>query len=75
VIFAGPGTAPPVLREGDNVGGWHVDSITSEKVVVTGPEGTTTLRPKPDPGLAGLAQPRQQAAARTVPSGAPPEEM
>ena len=74
-IFAGPGTEPRVVSEGDNVSGWRVDSITSEKVVVTGPEGTTTLRPKPDPALAGPAQPVQQAAAGTVPSGPPPEGM
>jgi hypothetical protein len=73
-IFAGPGAEPLVVSEGDNVSGWRVDRITSEKVVVTGPEGTTTLRPKPDPALAGPAQAVQQAAAGTVPSGPPPEE-
>jgi hypothetical protein len=74
-IFAVRGANPLVVSEGDNVSGWRVDSITPDEVAVTGPGGTKTLRPKSDPALAAPSQPIRQAAAGTVPSGPPTEEM
>jgi hypothetical protein len=51
-IFAITGDKPLKAAEGDAVSGWRVESITRREVALSGPTGTTTLRPKIDPSLA-----------------------
>ena len=47
-IFAVTGTAPLVLSEGEALKGWRLDSISPERVVLSGPSGNIVLKPKPD---------------------------
>src|SRR5215831_12714906 len=56
-IFAVTGDKPLTVAEGDEVSGWHVDSITPREVSLTGPSGTKILLPKLDPNLAALPAP------------------
>jgi len=60
-IFAVPGAKPMVRSEGETVNDWHLDSIAPREVTLTGPAGTTTLEPKPDPTLVRPAPPAQAA--------------
>jgi hypothetical protein len=60
-IFAVPGAKPLVRSEGETVNDWHLDSIAPREVTLTGPAGTTTLEPKPDPTLVRPAPPAQAA--------------
>ena len=56
-IFAITGDKPLMVGEGDEVSGWHVDSITPREVSLTGPSGTKILLPKLDPNLAAAPAP------------------
>jgi hypothetical protein len=75
-IFAVQGAKPLVRSEGETVNDWHLDSIAPREVTVTGPAGTTTLEPKPDPTLVRPAAPAQAApvasAARPGPAPVQP---
>jgi hypothetical protein len=50
-IFAKAGEKPLVLSEGEMIGDWHIDNIAPQSVSLSGPTGTTTLEPLPDPKL------------------------
>lgn len=68
-IFAVTGAKPLTVREGDDVGGWRVETITAREVSVRGPGGTQTLQPKLDfnavpPPRKQPAEPVPQAPAR-----------
>lgn len=65
-IFAPTGTKPLIVREGDTVSGWRVETITPHEVSLSGPGGNKTLQPKIDPNLAPPAPPPVAAA------GSPP---
>jgi hypothetical protein len=67
-IFARSGDKPLVRSEGEMISDWHIDSIAAYSVSLSGPTGTTTLVPKPDPALVS-AQPA--APQRVVPSPPP----
>ena len=60
-IFAVNGTKSVVLSEGEALNDWRIDSISPQKVSLSGPAGTMTLKPKPDANL-----------VRPVPPAAPP---
>ena len=72
-IFAVTGGKPLVLAEGEALRGWRLDSISAEKVSVSGPNGTRILEPKrdttlvrpPPPVAVGASQPEPD-----LPSGA-----
>jgi hypothetical protein len=52
-IFQPTGDGKPmVVGVGDQVAGWEVQQIAADSVTLTGPKGTQTLQPKPDPALA-----------------------
>jgi hypothetical protein len=51
-IFAVDGAKPLTLSEGENVSGWRIETIGPIEVSLSGPSGSKTLRPKPDPNLA-----------------------
>jgi hypothetical protein len=50
-IFAVTGTNPLVLSEGDALKDWRLDSISPEKVLLSGPAGKIALEPKVDANL------------------------
>jgi hypothetical protein len=54
-IFAVTGAKPLRLTEGEAVSGWRIESITPREVALSGPGGTKTLEPKPDPTLGSPA--------------------
>jgi hypothetical protein len=54
-IFAAAGTRPLTVREGEEVGGWRIESITPGAVLLSGPDGMTKLQPKPDTSLVRTA--------------------
>jgi hypothetical protein len=68
-IFAVKGEKPLVRSEGETVNDWHLDSIASHEVTVTGPAGTTTLELKNDPNL---VRPAPQAQPSPIASAARP---
>lgn len=51
-IFAVPGAKSMARSEGETMRDWRLDSITPQEVVLSGPAGTRTLRPKADTSLA-----------------------
>jgi hypothetical protein len=51
-IFVVTGDKPLTVAEGDEMSGWHIESITPREVSLTGPSGTKVLLPKLDPNLA-----------------------
>jgi hypothetical protein len=71
-VFAPMGAKALVVKEGDTVNGWHVDSISPSEVALTGPGGTTTLQPKNDPHLMppppGTAPPFPSPSRASVPA-------
>ena len=67
-IFARAGEKPLVLSEGEMIGDWHIDNIAPQSVSLSGPTGTTTLEPQPDPKL---VRAQQSAAKPTVASPVP----
>jgi len=68
-IFAVTGAKPLVRSEGEMVDEWRLDFIAPREVLLSGPDGTTTLMPKGDPNRPAPA-PRP---AVNPPDGAPPE--
>lgn len=55
-IFQPSGDGKPLtLVEGDQIAGWQIQRIAADSVTLTGPKGTQTLQPKPDPQLAASA--------------------
>jgi hypothetical protein len=50
-IFAVTGNHPLELSEGEALKGWRLDSISPEKVLLSGPAGNIALKPKPDANL------------------------
>jgi hypothetical protein len=67
-VFAPMGAKALVVKEGDTVNGWHVDSISPNEVALTGPGGTTTLQPKNDPHLVPPAPPFPSPSRVSVPA-------
>jgi hypothetical protein len=65
-IFAVNDAKPLILSEGEAVSGWRINSIAPLEVSLSGPGGSKTLRPKPDPTLA------QPPGALTAVAGAQP---
>jgi hypothetical protein len=49
---SGADAKPLKVDVGDTVAGWQIQGITADSVTLTGPKGTQTLQPKPDPALA-----------------------
>jgi hypothetical protein len=68
-IFAVNGTKSVVLSEGEALDDWRIDSISPQKVSLSGPAGAMTLKPKPD---ANLVRPAPPAVA---PAGQPQPDM
>jgi hypothetical protein len=50
-IFAMNGAKPLRVSEGEAASGWRIESIAPQEVSLSGPGGTKTLEPKPDPNL------------------------
>jgi hypothetical protein len=50
-IFAVTGAGPLVLSEGEALKDWRLDSISPERVVLSGPAGNIALKPKLDANL------------------------
>ena len=50
-IFAVTGARPLVLSEGEALKDWRLDSISPERVVLSGPAGNIALKPKLDANL------------------------
>jgi hypothetical protein len=78
-IFAVTGTNSLVLSEGDALKDWRIDSISPEKVLLSGPAGKIALKPKADANLVRSPPPvavRPGQAEPDVPvvaeSGQPP---
>jgi hypothetical protein len=78
-IFAKAGEKPLVRSEGEMISDWHIDNIAAQSVSLSGPTGTTTLEPRPDPNLvraqpsaAKPAMPPPVPAAANQPSVPPP---
>ena len=73
-IFAVPNGKPLARAEGEVVNEWRVESISANQVSLSGPNGITTLEPKPDPSLTrpklGQAAP---ASARSASRAAGPQ--
>jgi hypothetical protein len=72
-IFAVTGTNPLMLSEGEALKDWRLDSISPEKVLLSGPAGNIALKLKPDANLdrhppAGAVPPG--GLEPTVPPGA-----
>jgi hypothetical protein len=44
-IFAVTGAKPLVVKEGADIDGWQIETITPDDVSLRGPGGTKTLRP------------------------------
>jgi hypothetical protein len=67
-IFAG-GDHPIVARVGGHVGAYEVSAITELGVTVSGPDGTTLIKPAFDPGRPAASTPPATAPqpARTAP--------
>lgn len=75
-IFALSGDKPLKVAEGEDVSGWHIESITPREVSLSGPSGTKTLQPKLDPNLAPPPGPpaigNPGARVPNLPAAAPP---
>jgi len=69
-IFAVTGGKPLVLSEGEALREWRLESISPEKVSVSGPTGTRMLEPKPDTTLV-RPPPPTPAPAQPPPGAAP----
>ena len=66
-IFAVTGTNSRVLSEGEALKGWQLDSISPERVVLSGPAGNIELEPQPD---ANLVRPPPLVAVQSGQPGA-----
>jgi hypothetical protein len=58
IFAAQSGGAPIVVEEGAHIGAYDVQQITDTTVTVTGPEGTTVIRPNFDAAV--VARPKTQ---------------
>lgn len=67
-IFAASSDKPLVRSEGETISDWRIDTISTQSVSLSGPNGTTTLEPKSDPNLVRLRVAAQPAAPQ--PAGA-----
>jgi hypothetical protein len=67
-IFAKAGEKPLVRSEGEMISDWHIDNIAPQSVSLSGPTGTKTLEPQPDPNLARV---QQSVAKPAMPQPAP----
>ena len=73
-IFAVNDAKPLILAEGETVSGWRIETIGPIEVSLSGPGGSKTLRPKPDPSLApppGAASAAAGAQPPTAPANVP----
>ena len=70
-IFAVNATKSVVLSEGETLKNWRIDSISTQKVSLSGPAGTMTLEPKPDANLVRSAPPAAAPADRPQPDVPP----
>jgi hypothetical protein len=70
-IFAVSDARPLILSEGEAVSGWRIETIGPIEVSLSGPGGTKTLSPKPDPTLA-QAPGAMPAVTGAQPPAAPP---
>jgi len=70
-IFAVNGTKSVVLSEGEALKDWRIDSISPQKVSLSGPAGTMTLKPKPDANLVRSAPPAAAPAGQPQPDVPP----
>jgi hypothetical protein len=68
-IFARNGEKALVRSEGEMISDWHIDNIAAQSVSLSGPGGTTTLEPRPDPNLARVPP---SAGKPAVPGMPPP---
>jgi hypothetical protein len=73
-IFAVSDAKPLILAEGEAVSGWRIETIGPIEVSLSGPGGSKTLRPQPDPNLAqppGAASAAAGAQPPAVPANVP----
>jgi hypothetical protein len=70
-IFAGAGAKPLVLSIGGSLNGWEIESIKADEVVLRGPAGIRTLRPKMDQTFPRRSSPPSFASERPTPPPAP----
>jgi len=68
-MFAVNGAKSVVLSEGEPLKDWRVESISPQGVLLNGPAGTMTLKPKPDanlvrPAAVVTSQPQPEAPSR-----------
>lgn len=70
-IFAVTGTGSLVLSEGEALKDWRLDSISLERVVLSGPAGNIVLEPKPDANLARPSPPAMADAPEQPAAAAP----
>lgn len=73
-IFAITGTKPLVLSEGDTLKDWQVESISPEKVLLSGPAGKLTLEPRADTNLVRATSPVEVRPSQAEPGAAPVAE-
>ncbi len=66
-IFAVTGTNSRVLSEGEALKGWRLESISPDRVVLSGPAGNIMLEPQPD---ANLVRPPPPVAVQSGQPGA-----
>ncbi len=82
-IFAVTGASPLMLSESDTLKDWRLDSISLERVVLSGPAGSIVLEPKPDANLVRPPPPAAVQAGQLEPdvphgvalAGAPQQPM
>ena len=76
-IFAVTGTNSRALSEGEALKGWRLESISRERVVLSGPAGSIVLEPQPDANLVRPPPPVavQSAQPRTAMADAPGQPM
>jgi hypothetical protein len=70
-IFAVTDAKPLTLSEGESVSGWRIESIGPIEVSLSGPAGSKTLQPKPDPNLAQPARAGLAVAGAQAPAAPP----
>jgi hypothetical protein len=72
-IFAVTGASPLVLSEGEALKDWRLDSISPERVELSGPAGNITLKPELDANLVRSPPPAAVQSSKLelgVPTGA-----
>jgi hypothetical protein len=81
-IFAVTDAKPLTLSEGESVSGWRIEAIGPIEVSLSGPGGSKTLRPKPDPtlaqppgGLSAVAGAQAPAAQPSMPGPPHPRQQ